>query len=163
MMSQDDWPASKKSGSGLTWLSWSYGAEHLPPDFHRDKRQFERFMAWLLTHPYRSQGDRLYNRDGLILMCLGIGLVLRDINAAQFEYGEEGVVVDPSVQHVQDSALRWGDGQALVRECRELRFDILRCFGDEPEKEESPPPPPKAGEGSKVRGSRGRGKTAVDE
>jgi hypothetical protein len=68
----------------------------------------------------------------MLLMCLGIGLVLRDLQAVQFEFGEEGLEVDESLQHLQDSALGWGQCQSLLRECQRLRTDILICCEVDP-------------------------------
>jgi hypothetical protein len=153
MMLQDEWPVPPGKGSGLAWLSWSYGAKHLPPEFHLDTAQYEQLSSWLLGHPYRTQGNDLYGQDVVILMCLGIGLVLRDLHAVQYVYGKEGVVADESAQHVQDSLLGWGQRQSLLRECVRLRKDIFDCFGLELEREETPlpePHQPKVGESSKA-------------
>ena len=163
---QDEWPVPPGTGSGLKWLSWSYGAKHLPPEFHQDTAQYEQLISWLLGHPYRTQGNDLYGQDVVILMCLGIGLVLRDLHAVQYVYGEEGVVADESAQHMQDSLLGWGQRQSLLRECMWLRTDIFGCFGLELEREETPPPEPhrpKAGETSKAKQSGRKGQVVADE
>lgn len=141
--------------SGLMWLSWTYGAKHLPPNFHQDTAQYEQLTSWLLRHPYRSQRNDVHGQDVVILMCLAIGMVLRDLHAAQYDYGEPGVVVDEAARHVQESCLGWGQCQSLLRECTRLRKDIFRCLGLELERVVSPPPPPpkelrpKQGESSK--------------
>ena len=163
---QDEWPVPVGEGSGLTWLTWSYRAKHLPPDFHQDKDQYEQLMSWLWEHPYRTQGNDLYARGVVILMCLGIGLVLRDLHAVQRKYRVKGVVVDKSVRHLQKSALGWGQEQSLLRECIRLKDDILRCLGETSETDDTPPPPKhtaKSGESSKAKRSRGKQKAVADE
>jgi hypothetical protein len=166
MMSQDDWPVPPGKGSGLTWLSWLYGAKHLPAEFYKDMAQYEQLTSWLLGHPYRTQGNDLHGQEVVILMCLGIGLVLRDLHAAQYVYRKEGVVADESAQHVQDSLLGWGQRQSLLRECTRLRNDIFGCFGLELEPDETPPPSPhqlKVGESSKAKWSGCKGQVVADE
>lgn len=154
MIPQDDWPVPPGKGSGLTWLSWSYGAKHLPREFHQDTTQYEQLTSWLLGHPYRTQGNDLFGQDVIILMCLGIGLVLRDLHAVQHVYRQEGVVADEAAQHMQDSMLGWGQRQSLLRECMRLREDIFNCFGLELERQETPEPhQPKVGQSSKAKQS----------
>lgn len=165
-MPQADWPVPGGKGSGLTWLSWSYGAKHLPENFHQDTAQYEQLTSWLVRHPYRSQGDELYGQDVVILMCLGIGLVLRDLYAVQYVYRQTGVVAEKEARHLQDSRLGWGQRQSLLRECIRLRNDIFRCFGLEIEEEDTPPaeiPRPNAGQSSRVTRSARKSQIVSDQ
>jgi hypothetical protein len=79
----------------------------------------------------------------IILMCLGIGLVLRDFHTMQFDLGEGSEAdddLDPSVHHLKMSKLHWGHSQALAGACVDILQDIAICF---PEEEEDPQPAPK--------------------
>jgi hypothetical protein len=99
-------------------------------------------------------------------MCLGIGLVLRDLHAVQYVYRKEGFVADESSQHMQDSLLGWGQRQTLLRECIHLRKDIFGCLGLELEREDTPPPDPhqrKAGESSNAKRSGRKAQVDADE
>jgi hypothetical protein len=78
----------------------------------------------------------------IILMCLGIGLVLRDLHTMQFELGEDNEAdddLDPLVHHLKTSKLHWGHSQALAGACEDVMQDIAICFPAE----EDPHPPPK--------------------
>jgi hypothetical protein len=149
---QDEKSVVSCNTSGLRWLSWTYRDKHLPEDFHKDEEQYERLTSWLVQRPYMSQQHVPQGQDAVILMCLAIGLVLRDLHAVHYVYGEPGVVVEDSALHVQESSLGWGELQALLRECTRLKNDIRRCFGLEAERQDTPPLPKdqgKAGESSK--------------
>jgi hypothetical protein len=87
-----------------------------------------------------------YPQSVTIIMCLGIGLVLRDLEFSQFQTGEEnrhGIILDSSNQHLAHSILEWGHHQALLHVCNDLLEDIQICFHDEedhhPNKLLSPP------------------------
>jgi hypothetical protein len=163
MIHQEDAPAAPKRASGPTWLSWSHDAKHLSATFHEDKKHYEHFMTWLSKHPYRTAGDKLYAQDSLILMCLGIGLILRDLEEIQFESSQEGYVVEEANRHLQKSALSWPHHMTLVRECRKLKEDIFRCLGVEFDREDTLPLLPKPGESSRPKRTRGKGSNASDE
>jgi nitrogen fixation-related uncharacterized protein len=78
----------------------------------------------------------------IILICLGIGLVLWDLNTIQFDLGEgddADDADDPSVHHLKGSALAWGHAQAILGTCQDIMEDIAICFPAE----EDPQPPPK--------------------
>lgn len=88
----------------------------------------------------------LYPQSITIVMCLGIGLVLRDLEFSQFQTGEEnrhGIALDSSNQHLAHSILEWGHHQALLHACNDVLEDIEICFHDEedhhPDRLPSPP------------------------
>jgi hypothetical protein len=163
MTYQQDGPAAPKRASGPTWLSWSHDEKHLLAHFHQDQKHYEHFMTWLAKPPYRTAGDKLYGQDSLILMCLGIGLILRDIEEIRSLSGKQGYVVDGVNQHLQNSVLRWPHHMTLLRECRKLKEDIFRCLGVEFDREETPPPPPKQGESSRPKRTVRKGSSAPDQ
>ena len=129
--------------SGAEWLTWTFPAKHLPPAFHQSQAEFELFVKWLRSSPHRSTTLEPYGRPAMVLMCLGIGLVLRDLRMHQFELGEDSSDehLDATVKHVKHSKLGWGQTQALLRCCQDLRRDIRLCFNEE-EEPETPTPPP---------------------
>jgi hypothetical protein len=120
-------------------------------------------MKWLQGRPYMSQAMDLNGQSVMVLMCLGIGLVLRDLHAVQFEFGEEGLEADESVQHVQASRLGWGQSQSLLRECRRLKIDILLCCGMEADQQTPPPEDvkPKSARRSSRRGPQSKANAAA--
>lgn len=81
----------------------------------------------------------------MALMCLGIGLVLRDLWTNQFELGEDSSDegLDDSVKHLKHSRLGWPESQVLLRCCQDIRRDIRLCFNEEQEPETPTPPRPK--------------------
>jgi hypothetical protein len=78
----------------------------------------------------------------MVLMCLGVGLVLRDLQTVQFDLGEDDSDehLDASVKHLKRSKLGWGHNQALLRACQDTMEDIKICF---PEEDDLEPPPKK--------------------
>jgi hypothetical protein len=83
-------------------------------------------------------------------MCLGIGLVLRDLRIKQFESGEDDDDEDGEgdllVWNVKHSKLDWGHTEALGMICKDIMDDIALCFAEEevekPLKPTKPPPKP---------------------
>jgi hypothetical protein len=72
----------------------------------------------------------------MILMCLGVGLVLRDLDKIQFGLGEEedsDAESDPSVQLLKNSKLTWGHTQAILGACQDIMDDVTVCFQEETE------------------------------
>jgi hypothetical protein len=68
-------------------------------------------------------------------MCLGIGLVLRDLNTIQFDLGEgdDADDVEEPLQHLKTSKLTWGHSKAILGACRDIMDDIAICFQEEEE------------------------------
>jgi hypothetical protein len=85
----------------------------------------------------------------MILVCLGVGLVLRDLQTVQFDLGEgdSDEHLDASVKHLKRSRLGWGHNQALLRACQDILEDIKICF---PQEEDLEPPPNKVPPQTKV-------------
>jgi hypothetical protein len=122
--------------SGPDWLSWSYPAIHLPPSFHVSTGEFESFVKWLRSCPHRTSGWEPRGQAVMISMCLGVGLVLRDLAKIQFGLGEEENTdgdSDLSVQHLKSSKLTWGHTQAILGACQDIIDDVGVCFQDEQE------------------------------
>jgi hypothetical protein len=70
----------------------------------------------------------------MILMCLGVGLVLRDLAKMQFGFGEEednDGDSDVSIQHLKNSKLTWGHTQAMLGACQDIIDDVGVCFQEE--------------------------------
>jgi hypothetical protein len=118
------------------WLSWSYPAVHLPKSFHASTGEFESFVKWLRSCPHRTSAWEPHAQSVMILMCLGVGLVLRDLAKMQFGLGEEDdtdPAVHQSVQHLKHSKLTWGHTQAILDACQDVMDDVTVCFQDETE------------------------------
>jgi hypothetical protein len=132
-----EWECSAK------WLTWTYSAKHLPPAFHQSHEEFELFVKWLRSSPHRSSTLDPHGQSAIVLMCLGIGLVLRDLRTGQFELGEDSSDehLDASVKHLKKSKLGWAQSQVMVRCCQDLRKDIRLCFNEEEEEGETLPLP----------------------
>jgi hypothetical protein len=141
-------PLSKEWKSGAEWVTWSYAAKHLPAAFHESPAQFESFVKWLRSCPHRSPKLEPEGRTAIVLVCLGIGLVLRDLRTVQFDLGEgdSDEHLDESVKYLKHSRLGWGHTQALLRACRDIMDDIQICFPEE----EDPLPLPKVTRKPKV-------------
>jgi hypothetical protein len=95
-------------GSGATWHSWTYPAKHLPASFHQSHAEFEGFVKWLQSSPYRSSKLDAQGQSAFALMCLGIGLVLGDLHTIQFDLGEDDSDehLSASVKHLKASKLK---------------------------------------------------------
>jgi hypothetical protein len=64
-------------------------------------------------------------------MCLGVGLLARDIQSIQFDFSEGGQYhdgTDESVQYLQKSALDWMDLETLMDACTAALEDIALMF-----------------------------------
>jgi hypothetical protein len=64
-----------------------------------------------------------------LTMCLGVGLILRDLDFCQFRTGE-GDEISADINHIARSALNWGHYQALLSACKDILEDIEICFDD---------------------------------
>lgn len=147
-MCYQDLPLPSNWQSGTTWLSWSYPAKHLPPAFHHSQAEFESFVKWLRSSPHRSPTLEPHGRRAIVLICLGIGLVLRDLQTHQFDLGEDSSdeQLDATVKHLKHSKLGWAQHQVLARCCMDLRKDIRLCFNEEEQADREPTPPANHGQ-----------------
>jgi hypothetical protein len=72
-----------------------------------------------------------YPQSVAITMCLGVGLILRDLDFAQFQADDadqDDGNLDLSNRHVAKSVLDWGHCQALLLACRDVSEDMGICF-----------------------------------
>jgi len=123
------------------WLSWTHSAKHLPETFHASTDAFEYFLDWIAAFPYRSSTFKPCAQGVIILMCLGVGLVARDIHTIKFGFVKGGQYygnVDESVQHLQNSALKWTDLQTLLDACSRACEDISLLFENPREAQAAP-------------------------
>lgn len=87
-------------------------------------------MKWLLTGPYRSADFHPYSQQKALVTCLGIGLVMRDLQCMQFvEEGQPGL--DPVLQ---SSKLSWPHFEALVTRCSNIEKELKICLDNIPGK-----------------------------
>jgi hypothetical protein len=133
-------------GSGAEWHSWTYPAKHLPAEFHQSHAGFELFVKWLRSSPYRSSKLDPHGQSAFLLMCLGIGLVLRDLHTGQFELGEgdSDDHLPASTKHLKRSKLGWAQNQVLQRCCQEMWSDMQLCFNQDEHPQTPPRGRPKA-------------------
>ena len=81
--------------------------------------------------PYCSEGMIAYPQDQVLLVCLGIGLVLRDLNVIQFELVDGDDVpqdIDPAIKHLLKSKLEWAHTQVLLPICSTIAEDLRTCL-----------------------------------
>jgi hypothetical protein len=117
---------------GPKWASWSYKNQHLSAYFHSSTKAFEDFIKWLKMMPYCTEGMVAYPQSKVLTVCLGIGLVLHDLHAVQFEVegNEDSSMLDPSKEHLQRSKLKWAHTQVLLQTCHTIARDLKECFDD---------------------------------
>jgi hypothetical protein len=85
-------------------------------------------MSWLKTKPYTSPFHDPYPQDQVLLVCLGIGLVLRDLATIQFAE-EDGIAPDNCGDFLQDSFLSWPHAEALLKTCGDMEMILKSCLG----------------------------------
>jgi hypothetical protein len=81
-----------------------------------------------------------YQQSHAVVMCLGIGLILRDLDLAQFhskDTDNDNNSLDVSIHHVVHSALTWGHYQALLAACADVCDDLHICFDSTDDPRES--------------------------
>jgi hypothetical protein len=109
------------------WVSWDYPCKHLSPAFHEDTQEFEALISWLKTKPYCSPLHDPYGREMVLLVCLGIGLVFRDLQTIQFtEEGED--FPDELGDFLKDTSLTWAHVDALADACHSLEMVLKSCL-----------------------------------
>ena len=71
-----------------------------------------------------------YPQSVAVTMCLGVGLILRDLYFNQFPNGpaDEETSTGDASSHVAQSVLEWGHYQALLSVCRDACEDIEICL-----------------------------------
>jgi hypothetical protein len=110
---------------------------------------FEAFLEWIKTMPYCSQMMKAYSQEKSILICLGLGLLLRDLYTIQFDLSEDGEddVVDKAALHLKQSVLSFAHLDPVLVTCGRMEADLKECIEHvnvEQEDEGSEPvPPPK--------------------
>ena len=128
MYEQVETPVRVVSKPAPKWASWDYAQPHLPAAFHKSTGPFEAFMKWLQTDPYRSPDFHPYSKQKALVTCLGIGLVMRDLQCMQFvEEGQRGL--DPVLQ---SSKLSWPHFEGLVTRCSNIEKDLKICLENIP-------------------------------
>lgn len=120
---------------GPKWVSWSYQKEHLSGRFHSSSDGFDNFVKWVKTRPYCSTAMEVYPQSRVLVVCLGIGLLLRDLHVIQFGF-EEGnqhsssSKQNPAIAHLEKSQLEWGHSKVLLRLCKGIAADIKTCLAE---------------------------------
>jgi hypothetical protein len=74
-----------------------------------------------------------YPQNRVLIVCLGIGLLLRDLHAIQFELGgddEEFTSTDPALAPLQKSKLDWAHTQVLLQLCQTIAGDLKECMDE---------------------------------
>jgi len=83
--------------------------------------------------PYCTDGMIAHPQHQVLLVCLGIGLVLRDLHVIQFDLGEGEDVsgdIDPAIKHLQKSKLEWAHTQVLLPICISIAEDLRTCLDE---------------------------------
>ena len=63
----------------------------------------------------------------MLLVCLSIGLILRDLAIIQF--AEDGIPPDNCGDFLQDSLLGWPQAEALLKACGDMELILKSCLG----------------------------------
>ena len=120
---QEESDAMVSGPPGPKWASWSYKNKHLSGRFHSSSDGFEEFIKWLKNMPYcTKRSQKAYSQSRVLVVCLGIGMVLRDLRVVEF--GSE----DPASAHLRKSKLEWGHTQAVVQMCLTIVDDLNACL-----------------------------------
>ena len=143
------WVANQKDSDvvimaepGPKWLSWSYKRAHLSGRFHSSIDGFDSFVEWLKSNPFCNDAMETYAQSQSLTVCLGVGLLLRDLHIIQFELGEDGQggvsgELDPAFEHLRKSKLEWGHSKELLRLCDSMARALGICLdGIEQEQEQ---------------------------
>jgi hypothetical protein len=119
---------------GPKWVSWSYKKTHLSGRFHSSIDGFEEFIKWLKMMPYCTRSMTAYPQSHVLVICLGIGMLLRDLHVVQFDSQ------DPASAHLKMSKLEWAHTQVLVQMCLTIVNDLKGCLDEgQPEHPVTPP------------------------
>jgi hypothetical protein len=81
---------------------------------------------------------KAYPQSHVLVVCLGIGLLLRDLHVVQFD------VQDPTGAYLSKSKLEWAHTQVVLQMCTTLVDDLRECLDvGQSEDVATPPEPPK--------------------
>jgi hypothetical protein len=119
---QEESDALVSGQPGPKWVSWSYKKTHLSGRFHSSSHGFEEFIKWLKTMPYCTKTMIAYPQSHVLGVCLGIGMVLRDLHTIQF--GSQ----DPASAHLRMSKLEWAHTQVVIQMCLTIVEDLKACL-----------------------------------
>jgi hypothetical protein len=119
---QEESEAMVSGKPGPKWVSWSYKTPHLSGRFHSSSDGFEEFIKWLKTMPYCTKTMTAYPQSRVLAVCLGIGMVLRDLHIIQFD------LQDPASAHLKMSKLEWAHTQVVVQMCLTIVSDLKACL-----------------------------------
>lgn len=120
---------------GPKWASWSYKKAHLSGRFHSSIDGFDNFVKWLKSNPFCNDAMEIYPQSRSLAVCLGMGMLLRDLHIMQFELGEGGQdagagTLDLGIAHLQNSKLTWGHSKQLLRMCTTIVEVLKTCLND---------------------------------
>jgi hypothetical protein len=90
-------------------------------------------MKWLKSMPYCNDAMVAYPQSRVLVVCLGIGMVLRDLQMIQFGLGEgneDSSKPNAATAHLQKSQLDWGHSKALLRICNTIVDNLKTCLGE---------------------------------
>jgi hypothetical protein len=115
------------------WMAWSNKSKHLSRRFHSNTEGFDKVLKWFGSKPYCTQDIVAYPQSKVLGVCLGIGLILRDLSVVQFGFGEENEdsraqPVDPAIAHLKESCLQWEHANALLRTCKTITANLKNCL-----------------------------------
>jgi hypothetical protein len=119
---------------GPKWVSWSNRNQHLSGRFHASSDGFEEFIKWLKNMPYCTRSMRAYPQSRVLVVCLGIGMLLRDLHVVQFDSQ------DPTSGHLSKSKLEWAHTQVVLQMCTTIVDDLRACL-DVGQSDHAPTPP----------------------
>jgi hypothetical protein len=115
------------------WMSWTNKSKHLSGRFHSSTEGFDNVLKWLMLQPYCTEDMVAYPQSRVIVVCLGIGLILRDLQVIQFGFGEDNedspaLPVDHAIAHLKRSRLEWEHANVLLRTCKTITANLKNCL-----------------------------------
>lgn len=118
---------------GPKWISWSNKSKHLSGRFHSSTEGFNKVLKWLVSKPYCTDNMVAYPQSRVLVVCLGIGMLLRDLYVMQFGFGEEnedspGLPVEHAIAHLKKSHLEWEHANVLLRTCKTITVTLKNCL-----------------------------------
>lgn len=118
---------------GPKWISWSNKSKHLSARFHSSTEGFDKLLKWLMSQPYCTEDIVAYPQSRVLVVCLGIGMVLRDLYVMQFGFGDDNedgpaLPVDAAIEHLKNSHLEWEHANVLLRTCKTITANLKNCL-----------------------------------